>query len=99
ITGNWVHGNHGPGLWADTNDNDFLVQDNVIEDNDAEALFYEISHNLTVSDNVFRRNGLVAGRARAAKGDNFPVATIYLSESGGEPRLGARTHQIDIGGN
>ncbi|WP_326568011.1 right-handed parallel beta-helix repeat-containing protein [Amycolatopsis rhabdoformis] len=99
VTGNWVHGNHGPGLWADTNDNDFLVQDNVIEDNDAEALFYEISHNLTVRDNVFRRNALVAGRAKAAKGDNFPVAAIYLSESGGEPRLAARTHQIDIGGN
>ncbi|MFI5605906.1 right-handed parallel beta-helix repeat-containing protein [Amycolatopsis sp. NPDC051903] len=99
VTGNWVHGNHGPGLWADTNDNDFLVRDNVIEDNDAEGLFYEISHNLTVRGNVFRRNGIVAGKKRAAAGDDFPVATIYVSESGGEPRLSARTPLIDIGGN
>ncbi|MEC3981297.1 right-handed parallel beta-helix repeat-containing protein [Amycolatopsis sp. H20-H5] len=96
IRGNWVHHNHGAGLWADTNDNDFLIENNLIEDNDAEAIFYEISYNLVVRDNVIRRNTLVSGRARAARGDNFPAATIYLSEAGGEPRVPARTTLIDI---
>ncbi|MFI5565586.1 right-handed parallel beta-helix repeat-containing protein [Amycolatopsis japonica] len=99
VTGNWVHHNHGVGLWADTNNNDFLIQDNLIEDNASEGLFYEISYNLELIGNTFNRNALVQGRKRAAKGDNFPVAAVYLSESGGEPRLPARTSRIDIRGN
>jgi len=37
IRNNWVHDNHGAGLWGDTNNNDFLIEENYIEDNDAEA--------------------------------------------------------------
>jgi nitrous oxidase accessory protein NosD len=96
IRDNWVHGNHGPGLWADTNDNDFLIEGNLIEDNDGEAVFYEISYNLVLRDNVIRGNNVVAGRARK---DDFPVAAVYLSESGGEPRVPARTAKIEISGN
>jgi hypothetical protein len=99
ISGNWVHHNHGAGLWADTNNNDFVIEGNRIEDNDAEGLFYEISYNLVVSGNAFRRNALVQGRRRAERGDNFPVAAVYISESGGEPRIPARTNLIDIRGN
>jgi len=72
IVGNWVHHNHGAGLWADTNNNDFVIEDNVIEDNEAEGLFYELSYNLVVSGNSFNRNMLVQGARRAARGDNFP---------------------------
>ena len=99
VRGNWVHGNHGAGLWADTNNNDFLVEDNLFEANDAEALFYETSYNLVLRGNTFRGNSLVQGRAFAARGDNFPVTTVYLSESGGEPRVPARTSSVDISGN
>ena len=99
IRGNWVHHNHGAGLWADTNNNDFIIEDNVIEDNDAEGLFYELSYNLVLSGNSFNRNMLVQGRRRAERGDNFPVAAVYISESGGEPRIPARTDMIDIRGN
>jgi parallel beta-helix repeat protein len=99
ITGNWVHHNHGVGIWADTNNNDFLVEDNVIEDNYAEGMFYELSYNLILSGNTFRRNALPYGRKRAERGDNFPVASVYISESGGEPRIPARTDNIDIRGN
>ena len=65
ISGNWVHGNHGAGLWADTNNNDFLVEGNLFEANDAEALFYETSYNLVLRGNTFRGNTLVQGRAFA----------------------------------
>ena len=99
IVGNWVHHNHGAGIWADTNNNDFVIEDNVIEDNEAEGLFYELSYNLVVSGNSFKRNMLVQGARRAARGDNFPVGAIYISESGGEPRIPARTDMIDIRGN
>jgi len=96
---NWVHGNHGAGLWADTDNNDFLVEDNVFEANEAEALFYETSYNLVLRGNVFRGNTVAMGREFAGRGDNFPVATVYLSESGGEPRVPARTSSIEITGN
>lgn len=99
VRGNWVHDNRGAGLWADTNNNDFLIEGNLIEDNDGEAVFYETSYNLVLRDNVMRDNTLVFGREYAEAGDEFPVGTVYLSESGGEPRVPARTDTIEISGN
>lgn len=99
VRNNWIHGNHGPGLWADTNNNDFLIEDNLIENNDGEAVFYETSYNLVMRDNVVRGNSLKSGREFADSGDKFPSATVYLSESGGEPRIPARTDKIEITGN
>ncbi|MFJ8111979.1 right-handed parallel beta-helix repeat-containing protein [Streptomyces sp. NPDC096132] len=96
VRGNWVHDNRGTGLWADTNNNDFLIEDNLIEDNDGAALIYEISYNAVIRKNTIRRNNWVEGRANAAGGDTFPFATVYLSESGGEPRIRARTDKIEI---
>jgi hypothetical protein len=49
--------------------------------------------------NTMRRNNLVEGRKFAANGDSFPSSTVYLSESGGEPRVAARTAKIDFYGN
>jgi hypothetical protein len=99
VRSNWVHDNYGAGLWADTNNNDFLIEGNLIENNDSEAIFYETSYNLVLRNNVLRRNALVQGKRFADKHDNFPVAAVYLSESGGEPRVPARTDKIDIYGN
>lgn len=99
IRGNWIHDNRGTGLWADTNNNDFLIEDNVIEDNDGSAIFYETSYNAVIRDNVIRRNNWEAGRRFAGDGDSFPAATIYLSEAGGEPRIPARTDKIEIHDN
>jgi hypothetical protein len=96
ISGNWIHGNHGPGIWADTNNNDVLIEKNVIEDNDGIAIFYETSYNAIIRDNVIRRNTLISGEKFADREDNFPVGAIYLSEAGGEPRIKARTDMIDI---
>ncbi|MGW1064871.1 right-handed parallel beta-helix repeat-containing protein [Streptomyces aureus] len=96
IRGNWVHDNRGTGLWADTNNNDFLIEDNVLEANDGAALIYETSYNAVIRGNTIRRNNWVEGRKYADRGDNFPFATVYLSESGGEPRVRARTDKIDI---
>ncbi len=99
VRNNWVHDNHGAGLWADTDNNDFLVEDNLIENNDAEAVFYEISYNLILRNNTIRNNTRAKGRKFADRESNFPVGTIYLSEAGGEPRVPARTDKIEIYGN
>ncbi|MEU3338566.1 right-handed parallel beta-helix repeat-containing protein [Streptomyces sp. NPDC002144] len=99
VRGNWVHDNRGTGLWVDTNNNDFRIEDNVIEANDGAALIYEASYNAVIRYNTIRRNNWVEGRAAADRGDSFPFATVYLSESGGEPRIRARTSEIEIYGN
>jgi hypothetical protein len=96
IRGNWIHDNRGPGIWADTNNNDFLIERNLIEGNDGSAIFYETSYNAIIRDNTLRRNNLVEGKGFADRGDNFPSAAIYISESGGDARVPARTQQIDI---
>lgn len=96
VRGNWVHDNRGTGLWADTNNNDFRIEGNVLEDNDGAALIYETSYNADIRDNVIRRNNWVEGRWYADRGDTFPYATVYISESGGEPRIEARTDRIEI---
>ncbi|WBB64385.1 right-handed parallel beta-helix repeat-containing protein [Streptomyces sp. WMMC500] len=96
IRGNWVHDNRGAGLWADNNNNDFRIEDNVLEANDGAALMYETSYNAVIRNNTIRRNNWVEGRRSADRGDDFPYATIYVSESGGEPRIPARTDKIEI---
>ncbi|WP_327575977.1 MULTISPECIES: right-handed parallel beta-helix repeat-containing protein [unclassified Streptomyces] len=96
VRGNWVHDNRGTGLWADTNNNDFRIENNVLEANDGAALIYETSYNAVIRNNTIRRNNWVEGRREAEKGDTFPYATVYLSESGGEPRVKARTDKIEI---
>lgn len=96
IRDNWVHENRGVGLWADTNNNDFLFERNLIEDNDSMAIFYETSYNAVIRSNTIRRNAWVSGREFAEDRDGFPVAAIYISEAGGDPRVEARTDRIEI---
>lgn len=96
VRGNWVHDNRGVGLWADNNNNDFRIEDNVLEANDGAALMYETSYNAVIRNNTIRRNNWVEGRRAAERGDTFPYATVYLSEAGGEPRIRARTDKIEI---
>nr|WP_180218788.1 right-handed parallel beta-helix repeat-containing protein [Streptomyces albus] len=96
VRGNWVHDNRGAGLWADTNNNDFRIEENVLDANDGAALIYETSYNAVIRKNTIRRNNRVEGRRYADRGDSFPFATLYLSESGGEPRVRARTDKIEV---
>lgn len=83
VTNNWVHHNKSTGLWADTNNIDFLIEGNVIEDNYGEGIWYEISYNATIRNNTLSRNAWVTGQNNLGS----PGPAIYLSESGGDSRL------------
>jgi hypothetical protein len=83
VIDNYVHDNHGAGLWADTNNTGFRFEGNYIADNGSEGIFYEISYNAEIVDNIFVRNGLVAG----PRNPGFPTAALYLSESGSDARV------------
>ncbi len=102
VTNNWVHHNKSVGLWADTNNIDFVFSGNYVNDNTDEGIFYEISYNAVIRNNTLKRNAIVKGQSFAARGDNFPVAAIYLSEAGGDARLASAktgTAVLDVSGN
>ena len=96
LTDNYIHDNHGPGIWADTDNANFDVEGNYVSNNDSEAVIYETSYNLRLVHNTFVRNALVDGPALGG----FPDPAVYISESGGDSRVphsyGAA---IDISGN
>ncbi len=83
ITNNWVHDNKSVGLWADTNNIDFLFEGNYIADNEDEGIWYEISYNATIRGNTFLNNAWMKGQ----RNQGSPAPAIYLSESGGDARL------------
>jgi parallel beta-helix repeat protein len=84
VTGNYVHDNiNSPGLWMDTNNDGFVVEDNYISHNGGQAIFYEISYNALIENNTIIDNTWPAGAGNAGFGDG----TIYISESGGDSRV------------
>ena len=96
VVGNYVHDNMSVGLWADTNNRDFLFKGNYISDNDAEGIMYEISYNAAILNNTFIRNGTVEGPTNPG----FPTGAIYISESGSDRRVtGHYSRSLVISGN
>jgi hypothetical protein len=96
VTSNYVHGNLGPGLWADTDNRGFDVTHNYFADNQGEGFIYEISYNLRLADNTFVRNALVDG----PKLSGFPDSAVYISESGADSRVpGPYGNTLMITGN
>ena len=83
VTGNYIHDNRGPGLWADTNNRSFDVERNYFASNQGVAFIYETSYNLRLAHNTFIRNALVAG----PNVGGFPDSAVYISESGSDRRV------------
>jgi parallel beta-helix repeat protein len=55
-----VHDNDCRGLWADINARGALIEHNLIEDNWAEGIDYEISQDAVIRNNRVYRNGIRA---------------------------------------
>ena len=89
VTNNWVHDNDNVGLWWDNNNREFLVEGNTIEGNRGHGIEYETSYNVVIRNNVIRRNAIPQGQSFQSRNDPFPIGSIYLSEAGGDARLGA----------
>ncbi len=96
VTDNYVHHNIGVGIWADTNNRGFLFQGNILSENTNFGILYETSYNAVIRDNVFVRNGLVAG----PNNPTFPTGAVYISESGGDSRVAGRFRgRLEVTGN
>lgn len=92
VTNNWVHDNKSVGLWADTNNVGFDFSGNYISNNHGVGIFYEISYNARIAHNTLVRNGLVEGPSNPG----FPTGAIYLSESGGDSRVGTKFTTLEV---
>jgi hypothetical protein len=96
ITNNWVHHNHGVGLWADTNNRGFDVEGNYFESNYDVGLLYEISYNALIKNNLFVRNAIGIG----ATDPGFPTPALYISESGSDSRVVSKYNAtFEVSGN
>ena len=73
---NFVHHNHGPGLWTDIDNVRTLYDGNRVEDNAEAGIFHEISYAAVIRNNVIRRNG-----AGAAPVDGVTGAGILIGVS------------------
>ncbi len=94
VTGNYIHDNESVGLWMDTDNSGFNVSDNYFSHNWDVALMYEISYNVSVTDNTFVDNGWIAGP------NNPGTGAIEVNNSGSDAAVpGAYNTQSVISGN
>lgn len=84
ITGNYIHGNWGPGGWADTDNANTTWTANIIIGNEGPAIVEEISYNFSISGNYLAVNDLTDGLGNPG----FPQPAIYISESGSDTTFG-----------
>jgi hypothetical protein len=54
---NYVHDNHGPGLWTDIANIRTRYERNIVADNSGSGIVDEISYRTTITKNVIRGNG------------------------------------------
>ena len=67
----------------------------LITDNTAEAILYETSYNFHITNNYIARNGWVQG----LENQGFPNPAIYISESGGDARVGSTYTTSEVANN
>lgn len=87
FTNNWVHHNKGPGVWFDVRNRGSVVSSNLVEDNENQGIFYEISSGGRIFWNTVRRNSTAVsgGGAGAAidisNSSDTEVAENLVSDS------------------
>ena len=58
VRNNYVHDNHGPGLWTDIDNIDSLIEGNRVEWNSYAGIKHEISYAAVIRNNIAGYNGL-----------------------------------------
>lgn len=63
---NRVYENRGSGLWCDIDCRDVLIEDNIVERNADAGIFYEISFDAVIRNNIVTLNGTRAGEQQGS---------------------------------
>jgi hypothetical protein len=77
LRGNYVHHNNGHGLWADTDNINFLYENNLVTQNVGIGILHETSYDAIIRDNVVRYNAESARNKSVGYGSNI---LIYVSQ-------------------
>ena len=102
VIGNHVHGNCGPGLWTDIQNDEVLYEGNLVENNSSGGIFHEISYDARIVGNTARGNTLTqtiphpaggASRTCSGGGGAYGHAEIVIANSRGIDR------DLEITGN
>lgn len=75
VRDNFVHHNHGPGLWTDIDNVRTLFEGNRVEDNAEAGIFHEISYAAVIRNNQTRRNGTHAVPADWITGSGILISS------------------------
>jgi parallel beta-helix repeat protein len=112
IANNFVHDNHGPGLWTDDDNYLTVVENNIIRDNYGPGILHEISYDATIRDNTVTNNAhrfytggiLVANSSNVEVFDNTVTGNSggivgIQDERGSGPRGEFATTGLDVHDN
>jgi parallel beta-helix repeat protein len=86
IESNYVHNNHGPGIWTDINNVGARILRNIAQDNYGPGIFHEISYSALISENVVTGNGFgfyIGGILVASSSGVEISANAVLDNDGG----------------
>ncbi len=87
ILGNTITGSAGPGVWIDVSADDVEIAHNDIRNNGLSGIYFEISRNGSIHDNVLYSNGY--GETRVWM---FPAAVVLSSSHNTEVRNNELTY-------
>jgi parallel beta-helix repeat protein len=96
VRGNYVHDNHGHGLWTDGNNTGTLYENNRSSNNYGTGIFHEISFNAVIRNNRVEGNAFPhsSGGIKITNSENVEVYGNTLSNNDG----GIHAGQNDRGG-
>jgi parallel beta-helix repeat protein len=85
VRGNFVHDNHGHGLWTDSNNVRSLYEDNLVVGNYGAGIFHEISYDAIIRGNQIEANGYrhAQGGIRVVSSRNVEIATNRVTGNNG----------------
>jgi parallel beta-helix repeat protein len=85
VRGNYVHDNHGHGLWTDHDNIGTLFENNVVMNNHGSGIFHEISYDAVIRNNRVEGNALLhtKGGIKIASSSNVEVYGNTLSGNNG----------------
>ncbi len=85
VRGNYVHDNHGAGLWTDYNNIGTLYENNIVEDNYGPGIFHEISYDAIIRNNRIEGNAFLhsQGGIKIVSSSNVEIYGNTLKNNNG----------------
>lgn len=81
ISGNIIHDNYGTGIWLDTNDSGYLIDNNTVTNSSHHGIKIEATASGTVSNNTVTNSGFLAPSPYGGDGINVDRSAVQAGQS------------------